>query len=360
MSMIKNEKRIKKIVLIILSCMALVSCLQGIKNGMQNPVDFLWPWFKDAMEHKVYDGPQYPFTFWLMFPFGLLPEMPARALWIVCNFIFTGILAWSLRKTFFKDIDKTDYTILILLMISGGPWRTNLSNGQYTLCAVALFFLSVYLSSEGRYYTAGIVLSMCMFKFQLIAPMAVYFLYKRYYKAIATAIVSLAVSFGLNVLWFGNAYDISLYQLKKYSGALSEEGDVDIESLLHLGKYTIPIFIAAIIALVVLAYVLQPSMDEMYITVAMFTAWAASYQRMYNFFPLIIPLGYLYTRRKERKDPLSNIAFCSVALLTALYFWSLTISDYWGRFLIRLVYYPVFAIMIIYIFNENMRVRPAE
>ena len=111
---------IKKALLAIFGVLAVVSFLKGIQNGLTNPVDFLWSDFRDAIYQKQYYGPQFPFTFWMMFPFGLLPEMYARVVWIICNLVFTVIIAWTLKKTFLKELPDIDYTILILIMISGG------------------------------------------------------------------------------------------------------------------------------------------------------------------------------------------------------------------------------------------------
>ncbi len=91
----------KKILIAILGLLSILSAAKGIINGMTKPLDFLWPWFKDALEHKVYEGPQFPFTFWMIFPLGYLPESVARGVWIALNLIFTVLFLYALRKTFF-------------------------------------------------------------------------------------------------------------------------------------------------------------------------------------------------------------------------------------------------------------------
>ena len=345
----KTGTKVKRILMAAFFLMALVSVAKGILNGMTYPVDFLYNSFREAIFDHMYSGPQFPFTFWMIFPLGLLPEIPARAVWILCNLIFTAMIIFVLRKSFFTEMDITDFTVLILIMISGGPWRTNLSNGQYNLAAVAAFLLSVYFSERDWDIPAGILLSMSVFKYQLTVPLAVYYVLRRKYKVIAVTAASLTFSLIATAIWFGGVYNVTLKQFNESRGlGLGEMGDVDLESIFGLGEYIIIFFILGVVLLLIFSFIPGIKRDDtLFIIISLFTAWAFAYQRIYSFFPLIIPLGYSYEKYKDTKERIYFIQLILALLTTAAFFWSRTLSDSLGIILERLFFYPAFLLYII-------------
>ncbi len=345
----KTGTAIKRILMAAFFLMALVSVAKGILNGMTYPVDLLYKCFREAVFDHIYSDCQFPFTFWMIFPLGLIPEIPARAVWILCNLIFTAVIIFVIRKVFFTKMDEADFTILILMMISGGAWRTNLSNGQYNLAAMAFFLLSVYFSEMDRDIPAGILLSMSIFKYQLTAPLVVYYVFKRKYRVIVSMAVSLAVSLAATSVWFGGIYNVTIKQLNESRArGLGEMGDVDLESIFGLGEYIIIFFILGVVLLLIFSFIPGIKKDDtLFIIISLFTAWAFAYQRIYSFFPLIIPLGYSYEKYKDTKERFYFIQLILVLLTTAAFFWSRTLSDSLGMILERLFFYPAFLLYII-------------
>ncbi len=332
-----------------MAALAVISLLQGIKNGMMQPVDFLYDSFREALFDHSYTNVQFPFTFWMIYFLGFFPEMAARGIWIVCNLIFTGIIIWVLRKTFFREMDRMDYLILAFTMVAGGPWRTNLSNGQYNLAAIAFLLLAVWLSELDLDIVSGLCLSMCIFKYQVTVPLAVYFFYKRKYKVIGSAFVFLLLSLIGTSLWFGSLYNVTLKQLRLGMG-LGNSGDVDLESLFGLGDYTILFFSAAVLLLLVMAYRINwLQKDVLFFSVLLFTTWAFAYQRIYSFFPMIIPLGYAWMQCSEERvenKRFYQIEFLLILILTGCFFFSRTVSESMGLLLERIFYYPVYAMLL--------------
>ena len=346
---------VKRAILAVLFIMATVSVVQGINNGMDHPGDFMWKAFRNVMYQRTWGETYIPFTFWMFFPLGLFPETFARTLWIFINIVCTAVSAWALRKTFFRSMEQMEYVALMLIMISGAAWRTNLSNGQYGLPAIAFFFLSVYFTERGKDLPAGLFLALSIYKYQLIVPVAVYYFFKKQYKTIAVAAGVLLLSLIATSIWLGSIYDATIKPLLiSQNIGLGDAGDVDIESLLGLGDYIIPLFLIGIALLMMFAYLLRWRKDDLlFVSIGFFVAWALAYNRVYNFFPLIIPLGYSYAKMKSEdlvRIRFYRIEFIGLFLLTASFFWLRTISLEVGVTAERILFYPVFALLLIDLF----------
>ncbi len=355
-SSISNTDKIKKVLAIILGILAAISVFKGVINAVQSSVDFLYDDFRSAVFQHNYLNAQFPFTFWMMFFFAFLSREMAIKTWIICNLFFTAGIIILIKKTFLKEMSGIDYCILSFFMISGGAWRTNISNGQYKLLFMLCFLMAVMLSDEDRDIAAGFFLSMSAFQYTLAAPLGVYFLFKRKYKVIISAASFLAVSFIGTAVWFGGIRNITLRQLE-FSRMLTEDGDVDIQSLLGLGNYVIPVFLAGVLFLVIIAYAVKwrPGDDALFISVALMTAYAVAYQRIYSFFILIIPLGLLWMMVKEDpEDKLVIADFCLMLLLTLSFFYSRTIiSETAGMMISRVLFYPSYVILLFIAFRRN-------
>lgn len=143
--------KIRYILLFLGIILASISILKGIANGLSGqPIDFMHQQFRDiCYNHDASGIPQFPSTMLLIFILGLFSYRTAQFIWLILQFVFTGALIFFFRGTFFKKWDKIDFLIIILLMIAGAPWRTNLSNLQYTLCSFSFYMYGVWLLENG-------------------------------------------------------------------------------------------------------------------------------------------------------------------------------------------------------------------
>lgn len=352
-----NNKQIillKKCIIVILTVMAVISLIKGGLNGLSSSKDLLYYKYREALFDHSFSDCQFPSTFWMIFFLGLFPETTARVIWLISNLAFTGIIVWALRKTFLCHVSIEDYTILILLMISGGAWRTNLSNGQHNLAAIAFFLLAVSLSEEDRDFMAGLLFSMSLFKYQVIIPLGVFFLYKRKYRLIVTSIVVSLVSLVGSAIWFGGLYNATFKQFNYSLNTLSNKGDVDIESVFGLGDYTVLIFSIGILVLVYFAYSENWRRDDtLFVCWALFVGWATAYQRIYGFFCMIVPLGYAWYKAKDNQTLFYKTEFVITLMLTIVIFWFRTISDSYGLFLTRVLFYPTMVLYLIDMFIHS-------
>ena len=355
--MIVNIKKIQKwkqVLIVILFFLALVSTIKGVYNGMNSSMDLIWDWFREALLEKHFDGAYFPSTIWLLFPLGLLPYDVAKVVWIFLNIVFTGIIIFSLKNTFLRNLKGEDFLALSLFMISGGPWRTNLSNGQYTLCVVAMFLLSVYLMETRHDIASGIALAMCLFKYQITGFLPIFYLYKKKYKALAAAVLIHVASFVMCAFWFGGIKEVSLKQMQ-FAYRHNQSGNVDIGSIFGIGQYTAVLFVAAGLVLVVIAYKLGKGLDTLLVSICFFSAWATVYQRIYCFFPLIIPLGYELYKGIYEQERYNKILFYVLLGFTVIYFYGFTVSETIALIIVRIGFYAVFAMLCIDLGRENSK-----
>ena len=164
-----RNKNIRTVAVVILTVFAAVSLVQGCRNAVRSSQDFQWDAAKaltlridpydeslspsgilDKYGFETYylqmEANQFPSLLMLLIPYTFMPPLAARYAWLISNLVFTGLIIVLLRKTFLKDADGFDFTILVLLMISGTPYRNQLGVGQHTLFAFCFFLLAVYLS----------------------------------------------------------------------------------------------------------------------------------------------------------------------------------------------------------------------
>jgi len=173
------SKYIKKALLYILTVLAVVSVVQGVKNALLFSQDFqydaalalrcginpyeeslhptgilqtgptadFYDFFEERGIPQKMEANQFPSLLMLLYPMTLLPYSTARVLWLILNLLFTLLSVILLRKTFCRDMDRDVFSILMLLMVAGTPWRNQLGVGQHTLFSFFFFLLLRFILS---------------------------------------------------------------------------------------------------------------------------------------------------------------------------------------------------------------------
>ncbi len=208
----KRKKWLWIIIYTALGAMATLSLVQGCRNGVHYSQDFQWDAAK-ALTMKVnpyiesieptgilspygyeeyfsqMEANQFPSLLWLLFPFTLLPPIGARYVWLIVNLLLTGGIGILLKNTYFKKVDNKIYFLFFLLMLAGTPWRNQIGVGQHTVFSFFFFLLAVWFAEKNGekksilLFLGGVVsLTFCFFKYTLTAPLALYFLYKKWYQ----------------------------------------------------------------------------------------------------------------------------------------------------------------------------------
>lgn len=125
--------------------------------------------------------------------FSLVTPEHLRLFWLGLNLAATVLIFclinlwlgdnWPLKAQFY----------LIVLFLSGAPFRVTLRNGQLGLIITAMV-LTVELARQGRKeYFAGVLLGFSLCKYPLTYLFPLYFLFKRRWRIAAMAVVILGV-----------------------------------------------------------------------------------------------------------------------------------------------------------------------
>lgn len=318
-----NKKQAITILYAVLGVLAALSVMQGCRNAVMYSQDFQWDAAKalmlginpytesmhptgalDAYGFEEYfkqmEANQFPSLLFLLLPYTFLPPLAARYAWLLSNLVFTGLVVFLLRKTFFKEMENQYFYLLVLLMIAGTPWRNQIGVGQHTIFSFLFFLLAVYLAERGRTVPASLSLAVCYFKYTLTVPLALYFVYKRKWKEL---VISVSVHIALTIaaaFWLGESFLAMIIDPLKVSSALSGEGSIDISALMGGSPYA---FIASgliMAGLFLLALLMPKDQEKLLISVLLLWSLIVTYHRSYDFFVMVLPFCYFYGLPEEK------------------------------------------------------------
>lgn len=320
---LKDNRTVRTAVLVLLATLAAVSVFQGIRNALAFSQDFQWDAAKalamgiDPYElsmnpenAKVYpelekfyrmftdrgltqkmEANQFPSLLVLLFPMTFFPPEAAKVVWCILNLAFTAGIIVLLRKTFFEKTDTYTFAALMLVMLSGTPYRNQLGVGQHTLFAFFFFMLAVYFDKRSRsgQLKDCIIIAFCLFvsyfKYTLTAPLVLYFVYRKRYREIVISVCAHAA------LTVGAAFMLGrsvIYMIKApltVASALVAEGGIDLGVLLKgTGAYAAAFVIAA--ALTVITVLLPKGRENILFAVLILWSLVLTYHRTYDFFVL--------------------------------------------------------------------------
>ena len=239
-------------------------------------------------------------------PLALFSFERARVLWLGVNLLAAGICIW-LALVYFKGWPFRARYYLALLMVSWAPFRVGLRVGQLSLIITALILGSFVARSRKRKYLAGVLLGLALCKFTLSFPFFLYFLWKKEWRSLATAVSVIIVLTEVYAFRLG----LSLVEVvRNYSailGGLSVSteslwiGSTGIKPLLvwvtggNTGTANLVWVLLLIMSLVALAVVFSrtPQAEQVHVAIlSLFALWAV-YHRTYDSVLYILPVGVL-------------------------------------------------------------------
>lgn len=386
---ITNNTIFRRVVILALAFMAIVSLFAGAKNALCYSQDFQWDAAKALMlkmdpyelslnPDKVYESSeltefyrlftdmglkqkmeanQFPSLLMLLYPYAMLAPFTARIAWLLSNIVFTAGIIFLLRKTFLKKLDAFEFALVALLMIAGTPFRNQLGVGQHTLFSFCCFMLAVYLdeisSSDSDVSGApnnkracgfSIGITLCLFvsyfKYTLTAPLALYFVYKKRYKELIISILMHVALTAVSALTLGKSVFYMLTAPLKVAMNLSSEGGLDIGALVGGGVLSLAIAAIIGIGLLILSIKLPKGSESILIPVLIFWSLIMTYHRTYDFFVLSVAVMMFVSDDGKDNCKLSDNSANKFAVNGAVMFWG-----YW--LVILAVYFGL------RLFNEN-------
>lgn len=365
--------KIKRLVIVILSALMLLSVLAGCKNAIAYSQDFQYDAAKTlamginpydeslnptgildsfGMEeyYKQMEANQFPSLLFLLFPYVCLSPLMARYAWLLSNLIFTVAIIFLLKKTFFEKFDELDFAIVALLMVSGTPWRNQIGVGQHTLFSLMFFLIAVYFADKKpvnkewlNVLISALALSVSYFKYTLTVPIGLYFIYKRKWKELFISVIPHLLLTEVAAIILKDSFINMLLKPLKVANALTSEGSMDIGSMLGGGYFTMVLTVALIGLLLALVMFVPQGNDNLIIS--MLTVWSLiiTYHRVYDHFVLIIPLCVL-TGFGISKDLKKDIDLYFIVLLIGFDFYIMRIFDSSGGVILPVIFlYYVYA-----------------
>lgn len=372
------DRRFWTVLYLLMALMAVVSVYEGIANGLVWSQDFQYdaatalrsghdpydlslsfdeaslpeiPYLKGFYEY--YDGlgtpqrmeaNQFPSLLYILAPYTLMSYNMARAAWVVTNIICTAVIIWLLKKTFMAQVDERLYPVFMMLMLAGTPWRNQMGVGQHTLFAVAFFLLSVYVAEggkqednegsgssfiTGREVAAGLLLSLSYLKYTVTAPLALYYIYKRKWKAFLISLVPHLLLTGVAASVLKKPYTDMIINPLRVASALAGEGSIDIGALTKGSPAGLFVTVTVMLFLLGMAFLMPRGNDELFISLAALLSLVMTYHRTYDFFIMIMVFGYFATGRMKTAEVIyfmTTLAFFFVLRVFHENLISLTIS----------------------------------
>ncbi|WP_162539413.1 glycosyltransferase family 87 protein [Granulicella sp. WH15] len=200
--------------------LATISTAQGAWNAVHRSQDFQWsgdrillahhdPWaeyLQGDPEHLVLmtQVPNYtPILYVLLAPIGLLPILPAKIAWMICNFFFatiSGVLAAR-----FYGMRGPSIVAIVCLFLMATPVRNSFGNGQQGLLVLLILCVTLLSPRLTDARAAGAGLS--YFKFNFAPPVFLYLLLRGGVRAVLmSAIPSIAATLAV-WLWLTGGRD---------------------------------------------------------------------------------------------------------------------------------------------------------
>ena len=345
------DKRFWTVLYLLMAMMAIVSIYEGIANGLvwsqdfqydaatalrsgYDPYDMSLSFDEESLPdvpclkgfYEYYDGlgtpqrmeaNQFPSLLYILVPYTLMPYNAARVMWVMTNIICTAVIIWLLKKTFMVQVDERLYPVFMMLMLAGTPWRNQMGVGQHTLFAVAFFLLAVFVAEGGKQeeqeetkpalitpgdVAAGLLLSLSYLKYTVTAPLALYFIYKRKWKAFLISLVPHILLTGVAAAVLKKPYTDMIIKPLKVASALAGEGSIDIGALTKGSPAGLFVTATVMLFLLGMAFLMPKGNDELFISLAALLSLVMTYHRTYDFFIMIIVFGYFATGRMKTAE----------------------------------------------------------
>lgn len=334
-------KAVRYVCLTLLTAMALVSLIQGVRNAAEFSQDFQWdaakafamrvdPYelsfdmqkaneypplaefyrlFEDRGLKQKMEANQFPSLLMLLIPYTFLPPLAARYAWIISNLIFTAGIIFLLRRTFLKDADAGLFAVFMLLMIAGTPYRNQLGVGQHTLFSFFFFLLAVWCEGKNGKTDWGTVICLfiCYFKYTLTIPLCLYFIYKKRYPEILISAGMHVVLTVVSALWLKDSFINMIVKPLKVSSALAAEGGLDLGVLLKGSPLSYVLALLIMAGLFIMAVRLgsmgdisiRDRMGPAFISVLILWSLIITYHRTYDFFVMVTVTAFFLVKERS-------------------------------------------------------------
>lgn len=247
-----------------------------------------------------------PFTLPLLSPIALLSFETLVVVWIVLNIAATMLSLHFAIKLWGREWPIKARLVFAAFFIAFAPFRITLRNGQICLMVMALLLGGLLARKRNKNFLAGALLGLSLCKYTLTFPFFLYFIWKREWKVVSTAIlIPLALSevfalrLGLSLFQVISQY-FSLASQILVSGLPGRTGTTEIKLLFldlsgnesFAATITLAFSIAALICMVIV-FSRKPRWEPAHFAaLALFALWSI-YHRTYDSVMCLLPAALL-------------------------------------------------------------------
>jgi len=244
-----------------------------------------------------------PFLLPLFSPIALLSFDTLVLVWMAVNLAATALSLYFVKELWGRDWPLKTRLLLAALFLSFAPFRVTMRNGQISLIVLALLLGALLARRRNRSFLAGALVGLSLCKYTLSIPFFLYFLWKREWKVVSTAVLLplaltelFALRLGLELFqvirqYFGLAAQIL------FSGLPNRTGTTEIRQLfldLSGGNESfaaiagLSVSIAALICMLIV-FTKKPKWELAHISVlSLFSLWSV-YHRTYDSVFCLVP-----------------------------------------------------------------------
>jgi len=196
------------------------------RQGVSLASSYDWTWFQRQKDHASFDRgivgyiPLTPYSALLFVPIAGLPPLMAKHCWLLVNL---GMLAGTvllLRSLTALPLRR----IAIVLFLTVVPLQTGFQFGQQHVLILLLCALAVWLASRGRDSSAGVVIALAAAIKLYPALLAIFFAWKRRWRALGGLAAGGLVLGLVSVPLFGKE-TIRVYATEVLPRSLTGEGN---------------------------------------------------------------------------------------------------------------------------------------
>lgn len=141
-------------------------------------------------EGRFYGPP--PFASVLFSPLAMLSAMQARIIFVAINLIATAIIILLIKKLWGETWPARAHLYLAAFLLCLAPFRVTVRYGQISLIVTALLLGALFAWKKNARLVAGLLLGLSLSKYPLTLPFALYFVWRREWKIVITAVLTVA------------------------------------------------------------------------------------------------------------------------------------------------------------------------
>jgi hypothetical protein len=277
-------------------------------------------------EGRFYGPP--PFASVLFTPLALLSTLQARIILIAINLIATVIIILLVKKLWGETWPRKTHLYLAALLLCWAPFRVTVRYGQISLIVTALVLGALLAWKKNARLVGGLLLGLSLSKYPLTLPFALYFVWRREWKIVATAVLTVAAltevfALRLGVSMFDVAGDYVRMMLQtSITNDAHFAGATEIGPLLFgltgseraSGWLNIAMIAGGLISMA-LVFRRTPKAEQFHLAVVTFFSLWFVYHRIYDAVILVIPAAMfaeLIVRGTRRRVGVACVAILAL------------------------------------------------